>query len=247
MCGCGSTACRGGKTALAYALTVASDSAEAARALVIFDAAPAAYTHQHSTIFGAMKALPLHDPALRQRRQAEERLRALLPSPSDRAFVLTNLVDAHALALLHQHHPHASHAAPMGGEGATGAGAGTGAAEAAAPGAMAPTAAASGLAWRVNLSVLARCEREVHGFPLPPPPALSLSGVGPSFSRGALFIGGGKSSRLTTPAYLESLPAYFPHHTLHMLPTAAHFVHQSHAKECAQWMSEFIQTHLDSQ
>lgn len=189
-----------------------------------------------------MKALPLHDQALRQRRQAEERLRGLLPSPSDRAFVLTNLVDAHALALLHQHHLHASHASPAVGEGATGARA------AEASGATAASTAASpGLAWRVNLPVLARCEREVHGFPLPPPPALSLSGVGPSFPRGALFIGGGKSTRLTTAAYLESLPGYFPHHTLHMLPTAAHFVHQSHAKECAQWMSEFILAQTGSQ
>jgi pimeloyl-ACP methyl ester carboxylesterase len=241
----------GGKTALAYALSLREEEVARGddcvpRGLFILDAAPAAYTHEHTAIFAAMEHLsaattptdgasgaaassssagsvPLLS-TLRSKRDADVALRAVLPSPNDRAFVLTNLVDRMTLratrqAMGQQHQSdyqrdfdHSHHA---------------------------------GFDWRVNVSTLHRCERQVHGWSLPPPPSLSLSSVGPSCpTLATCFVGGGLSSRLTTPAYIEALPGYFPDREVHMIPKAAHFVHHSHAKECAHIMLQFIQKRI---
>ena len=183
--------------------------------LVLFDASPAAYTHVHSEIFSAMHSLRLE--TVRSKREAEEQLRPMLTSPSDRAFVLSNLVERSA---------------------ATGAAASSATSSSPVPPPVPPPPSSS-FHWRVNLSVLHRDERLIHGWPVPPPPELSLSGLGPVCLTPTLFIGGGLSTRLTRAEYLAALPAYFPNHTLSMIPSAAHFVHQSHGAECAAQVVEF--------
>jgi pimeloyl-ACP methyl ester carboxylesterase len=242
----------GGKTALAYALSLGEEEVARGddcvpRGLFILDAAPAAYTHEHTAIFAAMEHLSAATtPAdgasgasassssfsagsvpllstLRSKRDADVALRAVLPSPNDRAFVLTNLVDRttlratrQAMGQLQQQQAHSDNSNDT-----------------------------AGFDWRVNVSTLHRCERLVHGWSLPPPPSLSLSGVGPSCpTLATCFVGGGLSSRLTTPAYIEALPGYFPDREMHMIPKAAHFVHHSHAKECAHIMLQFIQKRI---
>jgi esterase len=188
---------QGGKAMLAYALTQQDDPL-APRALISLDAAPAAYTHTHSSIFGAMQSLHLSDPALVQKRDIEKALNQHLESPSDRAFVLGNIAE------------------------------------------MQPAQGQSKWAWRPNVDVLQREEKNVHAWSIPAPTQGADGKTGPSYSKPALFIGGGKSTRLTTPSYAQHLAAYFPRHRLEMVPSAAHFVHQSHAKECAAWIESFL-------
>lgn len=213
---------QGGKAALAYALrnsgakgtaAAASTNQFAPSSLIILDAAPAPYTHTHSSIFTAMESVAgLFDskaspPLLKQKRDVDEQLKKFLASPTDRAFVLSNLLE---------HHNHPSHSSP--------------------PSASHPPQ----FSWRVNLPVLNRDEKNVHGWMIEEPTCSDNSFCTPSFPSPCLFIGGGKSSRLTSPAYLRHLRAYFPSHTLEMVPAAGHFVHQSHAKECAAWVADFV-------
>jgi len=236
---------QGGKTALAYALSLSEEelSPSSSRSdlvpsgLFLLDAAPAAYTHQHSSIFAAMTHLSSstvrmegHAAAepllatLRSKREADVALRSMLPSPNDRAFVLTNLVERRTLGAIRRLQHASSPDKHAGEDSSHGHG----------------PDHSSGFAWRCNVDALHRCERLVHGWPLPPPPSLSLSGVGPCFPLPAFFVGGGQSSRLTTAGYTEAIPGYFPLHEMSIIPQAAHFVHHSHAKECASMMLQFV-------
>jgi len=223
--------------------------------LISLDAAPAAYTHEHTAIFRAMNALSAEPSAsaapvadeydaappqaqsgsllsqLRTRREADLALASLLPSPADRAFVLSNLVETPVLKAMHAWHP-AQEQHPQQRSRSTATSGPTGSSEPASD----PT-----FAWRVNLPTLSRCERVVHGWSVPPPASLALWGTGPSCpALPTLFIGGANSSRLTTPAYTQALPGYFPNAQTIMVPAAAHFVHHSHAKECAKHILSFV-------
>jgi pimeloyl-ACP methyl ester carboxylesterase len=107
--------------------------------------------------------------------------------------------------------------------------------------------------WAVNVERLKITEHNIHGWPLAsgetvagasPTGAAAAGGTlldwTPS-SWAALFIGGKRSTRLTTPRYLASIPPAFPQHRLHMVD-AHHFVQheqpQSVATEIANFVSE---------
>lgn len=194
---------QGGKAILAYALSRMADSLTP-RGLISLDAAPAMYTHTHSTIFRAMQSLDLADPALVQQRDVEHALKPHLPSPSDRAFVIGNIEQRTTTATANDD-------------------------------------SKKRWMWRPNVAVLEREEKNVHGWPIPAPSTTDAgANASPCYPHPALFIGGGKSTRLTTAAYVRHLGAYFPRHRVEMLPTAAHFVHQSHARECAAWIEKCV-------
>jgi hypothetical protein len=72
------------------------------------------------------------------------------------------------------------------------------------------------------------------------PEEMTPVGTGASSSTDVLFIGGDQSSRLTTPAYTEKIPEYFPNHELSMF-RGGHFVHQGpEASRCAEACASFI-------
>jgi esterase len=74
----------GGKTALRFALNHPS----LVDGLVLLDASPAAYTHSHSNVFAAMRAVDF--AAVRAKSDVDAQLGALLPSVADRQFVMAN-------------------------------------------------------------------------------------------------------------------------------------------------------------
>lgn len=75
----------GGKTAMTLALR---DAARIAKLLVV-DIAPVAYEDQHTPLIDAMLSLPL--PLIKHRNDADVRLRAAVPDPGLRQFLLQNL------------------------------------------------------------------------------------------------------------------------------------------------------------
>jgi len=76
----------GGKAAMALALT----APDAVGALIVADIAPVAYRHSHGDYIAALRALDL--AAIARRSDADAALRAAVPEPGVRGFLLQNLV-----------------------------------------------------------------------------------------------------------------------------------------------------------
>ena len=82
--------------------------------------------------------------------------------------------------------------------------------------AQAVTTRPDGLAWSVNLDVIARHFDEIRGFPAQPP--------GREFPGPALFVAGGRSTYLE-PRHWPDIERLFPNATLEVIPDAGHWVH----------------------
>jgi len=192
--------------------------------LIIFDASPAAYTHTHSQIFSAMESIDLTGAP--RKIDIERMLKPYLSSPSDRAFVLANIrQETKEAANGGSDDKNVATVTNVPSKGVNGT-----------PSTSSPSASSSSapsFSWRCNLPLLHQSEPLVHGWPLPAPPSCS-------YRSPALFLAGSKSSRLTTPDYLKHLHAYYPHHQLQQIDGAHHFLHQSHSKECAERIVEFL-------
>lgn len=139
----------GAKTALRFALNHPSHVG----GLVVLDASPAAYTHSHSNVFAAMRAVDFG--AVRAKSDVDAQLGALLPSVADRQFVMANNLRA----------PSSS---GLGGGGGGGGGSSTN---------VHPP-----FAWRANVPVLEAHERHVLDWDAPDDarydgPALFIGGA----------------------------------------------------------------------
>lgn len=218
----------GGKAALLQALARAPGAA-ATRGVISLDAAPAVYMHTHGALVQAM--LDVDTASARSRQEVGQAMAQAVPDANTRAFALMQLVQDGfdpTLPLADQDAFHVGH-----------------------------HVADAPWRWQVGLPALQVMEDHVHSWPvdlmhiltgqpladdgsLEFPEEMTPVGTGASSSTDVLFIGGDQSSRLTTPAYTEKIPEYFPNHELSMF-RGGHFVHQGpEASRCAEACASFI-------